>query len=151
MCDCGWLLMISTIVMISLKGVVSDQRNMCGIVAFWFVIITAFSFFHNFLYFFKASIPATSFDHNACFNTIYTVECLQSVTVVVSGCGSCDPEMWMLCSKDVNVVGKRCASWCRNGCRQKIKRFSVKRIWASYLESLKATYIKFSFSTKDSL
>ena len=138
----------------TLKGAVSDQRNVCGIVAFWFVIITAFSFFPFFIIFFiffKASILVTSFYHNACFNTIYTVECLQSVTVVVSGCGSCDPEMWMLCSKDVNVVGKRCASWCRNGCRQKIKRFSVIRIWASYLESLKVTYIKFSFSTKDSL
>ena len=76
-----------------LKGVFSDQMNMCGIVPFSSVIITAFSFFHNFLSFFKASIPATSLDHNACFNTIYTVECLQSVTVVVLGCGSCDPKM----------------------------------------------------------
>ena len=108
---------------------------------------------HNFhiLFFLKASILATSLDHNACFNTIYPVQCLQSVTVVVSGCGSCDPKMWMLCSKDVKVVGKRCAFCCRNCCRQKIKTFSVIRIWASYLESLKVTYIKFSFSTKDSL
>ena len=36
-----------------LKGVFSDQMNMCGIVAFSSVIITAFSFFHDFLSFFK--------------------------------------------------------------------------------------------------
>ena len=104
-----------------------------------------------FFLFLKTSILATSLDHNACFNTFYPVQCLQSVTVVVSGCGSCDPKMWMLCSKDVKVVGKRCAFCCRNCCRQKIKTFSVIRIWASYLDSLKVAYIKFSFSTKDSL
>ena len=37
----------------ALKGVFSDQMNMCGIVAFSSVIITAFSFFHDFLSFFK--------------------------------------------------------------------------------------------------
>ena len=42
---------------------------MCWIVAFWYGIITAFPFFIIFIIFFKASIPVTSLEHNACFDT----------------------------------------------------------------------------------